>query len=460
MKARLSRMLAGFVTAISLLFHGCDESPKMKRASDGSPMETVEKAKAKAESKHLEALEAALVEVKAELRSSEEAKAQAEAHLQASQKNTERLQAELREMVERHKAMTWEISKAESMMKSESVSLPVDRPKGEVFPVWFATNRKPVGETTNVAFSAERRNGTAYGRVDVFVPEAHRFGETGNGFLKRLLRGDLRDDRLRLQKTELQKMELFYDEIRQRIDAASRDGYKPQALLFLHGFNVTFEEAAIRAAQVGFDLGVPGPTAFFSWPSLGDPVLSGYRADEKMIVESETAIADFLAAFCEKSGATNICFIAHSMGNRGLLSALKKISLSAGNLGKVKFNEIILAAPDVGRNDFLQIAGIYSQFSEHTTLYCSSGDLPLWFSQVVNDGPRAGFFKPYTVVAGVGTIAVPDFDVDLLGHSYFANAEPLLYDMRNVIVRHETANNRQRLSRTKQDGLEFWSLRR
>jgi len=31
-----------------------------------------------------------------------------------------------------------------------------------------------------------------------------------------------------------------------------------------HGFHVTFEAAAIRAAQIGFDLNVPGATAFFS----------------------------------------------------------------------------------------------------------------------------------------------------------------------------------------------------
>ena len=34
-------------------------------------------------------------------------------------------------------------------------------------------------------------------------------------------------------------------------------GESPHALFFLHGFNVSFEEAAIRAAQIGVDLKVP-----------------------------------------------------------------------------------------------------------------------------------------------------------------------------------------------------------
>jgi Alpha/beta hydrolase of unknown function (DUF900) len=49
--------------------------------------------------------------------------------------------------------------------------------------------------------------------------------------------------------------------------------------------NVSFEGAAIRAAQLGVDLQVP-LTAFFSWPSRATVV--GYTADE-----ASSLIADF-----------------------------------------------------------------------------------------------------------------------------------------------------------------------
>lgn len=39
---------------------------------------------------------------------------------------------------------------------------------------------------------------------------------------------------------------------------------RKQALVYIHGYNVGFEEAAIRAAQIGFDLKIGGITAFFS----------------------------------------------------------------------------------------------------------------------------------------------------------------------------------------------------
>ena len=116
--------------------------------------------------------------------------------------------------------------------------------------------------------------------------------------------------------------------------------------------------------------------------------------------------------------------------------------------------------PDVGRDEFLKVAEVYSQFAKHTTLYTSNGDLPLYLSAVIHDGPRAGYFKPYTIAPGVDTIAVPDFDIDMLGHSYFAQAEALLYDIRSLLLHNEPPRNRLRISPANEDGMEFWKLGR
>jgi esterase/lipase superfamily enzyme len=79
----------------------------------------------------------------------------------------------------------------------------------------------------------------------------------------------LRNDRLRVQHVQNQDRDAFYTELHQEMEAARESGETPHALVFLHGFNVTFADAAIRAAQIGCDLKVPGATAFFSWPSRG-----------------------------------------------------------------------------------------------------------------------------------------------------------------------------------------------
>lgn len=286
------------------------------------------------------------------------------------------------------------------------------------------------------------------------VPEAHRFGEIGSSFWSKLKRLDFRDDHLRLHDVMVQDAASFYFGLQA---AMQKDG-ATDALFFLHGFNVSFEEAAIRAAQLGCDLAVPGATAFFSWPSRGNVV--AYPADEASIEASERAITDFLVDFATRSGAAKIHVIAHSMGNRGLLRALQRIAATAETRGKVKFGQIFLAAPDVDRDLFLDLARLYPEHSERTTLYASNGDLPVVLSAELHGAPRAGYFTPYTVAPGVDTIAVPDFNLDLLGHSYFAQAKALLHDMFDLMRNNETPAKRQRISPATQGGETFWNLRK
>ena len=259
-----------------------------------------------------------------------------------------------------------------------------------VYPVWFGTNRKPAA--SGDGFTGERHDRITRGRVEVYVPEAHRFGETGTGFWTRLLRFDLRDDRLRLQHVERQERDAFFADIHEAMQAARDSGEQPHALFFLHGFNVTFEDAAIRAAQIGYDLKVPGATAFFSWPSRGS--VAAYPADEASIEASERAITDFLVDFTAHCGAEKVHVIAHSMGNRGLLRALQRIAANAQTLGQVKFGQIFLAAPDVDRDLFLDLARLYPEHAERTTLYASNGDLPVHLSARLHDAPRAGTSYP------------------------------------------------------------------
>lgn len=323
---------------------------------------------------------------------------------------------------------------------------------GVVYPVWFGTNRKPAGD----GFTSERHDRTTFGRALVHVPEAHRFGEIGSNFWTKLRRFDLRDDRLRLQALEGREREAFFAEINAAMRAARDSGETPHALFFLHGYNVTFVEAVIRAAQLGVDLKVPGATAFFSWPSRGS--VAAYPADEATIEASEPAITDFLVDFTKNCGAEKVHVIAHSMGNRGLLRALQRIAANAQEYGKVKFGQIVLAAPDIDRDLFLDLARLFPDHAERTTLYASDGDKAVHLSAKVHDAPRAGYFTPYTVAPDVDTVAVPDFDIDLIGHGYFAQAAALLHDIYDLMRHNQPPKQRQRLTLVQNPGSDFWKF--
>lgn len=324
-----------------------------------------------------------------------------------------------------------------------------------LYPVWFGTNRAPL---PGGGFGTARDAKSHRGRVTVRIPRGHRFGETGSAWWKKLLRFDLRDDTLRLSELGLQSTDAFYADIAKALREAETNAGGSQALVFIHGFNVSFEEAAIRAAQIGYDLKVPGATAFFSWPSRGE--VAAYPADEASIEASERAIADFLVEFAERSAAGTIHVIAHSMGNRGFLRALQRIAADADARSKVKFGQIFLAAPDIDRDLFTDLAHLYGRFAQRTTLYASARDLPVHLSAKLHDAPRAGYFRPYTVTGGVDTIAVPDFDIDLLGHSYFAQAEALLHDIFDLMRNDRAPDGRQRLRGVREDDLDFWRFDR
>ncbi len=333
---------------------------------------------------------------------------------------------------------------------------PSEHESGVAYPVWFGTNRKP--NASGDAFTHERHHSTTLGRALVHVPEAHRFGEIGSGFWTHLRRLDFRDDRLRIARVDRQDRTTFFAELQQTSQAAREGGSAAHALFFLHGYNTTFEDAAIRAAQIGYDLKVLGATAFFSWPSRGR--IAAYSADEAAIEASEQAITAFLIDFAAHCGAEKIHVIAHSMGNRGLLRSLQRIAANAETRGKVKLGQIFLAAPDVDRDLFLDLARLYPDHSERTTLYTSDGDRAVHISAWLHNAPRAGYFVPYTVTPGIDTIAVPNFNLELLGHSYFAQAEALLHDIFHLMRHNEAPGLRQRLRSESQAGANFWTLLR
>ncbi len=323
-----------------------------------------------------------------------------------------------------------------------------------VYPVWFGTNRQPLGD----GFTGQRHPQVTYGRALVYVPEAHRFGETGSSLWQRMRRFDLRDDRLRLQSAEHLDHGTFFSQLRDEMEAARENGDAPHALVFLHGYNTSFEQAAIRAAQLGVDLNISGATGFFSWASRGSAL--AYTIDEASIEASEAAITDFLVKFSRECGADKVHIIAHSMGNRGLLRALQRIAGNAQAGSPVRFGQIFLAAPDVDRDLFLDLSALYAAHAERVTLYASDADKAVHLSAKFHDSPRAGYYAPYTVTANIDTVAVPDFDVDMLGHGYFAQADALLSDIYSLIRNDAAPDDRQRLVPAQSQGQTFWKFRR
>ena len=331
---------------------------------------------------------------------------------------------------------------------------PAQKPseEGRDYTIWYATNRRPrvTFKGDMIDYTGERDVKTHYGQCQVFVPKSHKIGSLGSPLWKRLLTRS--DDRLRILSIDALSEEAYWEGIREALSEANPD--ERDAVVYVHGYNVSFLEAALRTAQIGFDLGIQGAMALFSWPSQGK--MTDYMVDEATIDASEEAITRFVSDIAVRSGARAVHLIAHSMGNRGVIRAMDRL---ASGSTSTRFNQIILAAPDLDTDVFLRLATAYTKLSARTTLYVSSRDLAVNTSRWLHSYPRAGFVPPVCIAPGIDTVNVTNVDVSMLGHGYVAEAREVLQDMHSLIAYGTPPGKRFALRPAKaEDGKPFWNM--
>jgi esterase/lipase superfamily enzyme len=327
-------------------------------------------------------------------------------------------------------------------------------------PLWFGTNREPVDRgDVGRGFTGRRSSDRSvwHGRCIVNVPQGHALGSTGTGgpkgWWQRWWHGT--DDRLNLLSVEGLGEPDFWQAVRAAL--GEPDDRKPEALLFLHGYRVTFEKAALRAAQLAYDLKIRD-TAFFSWPSAG--AFAQYIVDEGSAKNATEPLAEFISTLDASAHAAGkaLHVIAHSMGNRVLLAALQWLVLKGR--APQAIDKIVCAAPDEDAADFVAAMATLRAVGKRRTLYASSKDKPVWLSEVVHGYPRAGCIPPVTLADGLDTVDASDLEATFLGHSDFATERPLLQDLFSLIKASLEPQERLGLERALTDaGAAYWRIK-
>ena len=272
-----------------------------------------------------------------------------------------------------------------------------------------------------------------YGLCNVFVPKSRKPGSTGASWWRRWFLLET-DDYLKVYSTHDLPRDVFWTGFANKLQTWWDTGER-NAFVFIHGYNVSFNEAAIRAAQISYDLKIPGEMAFYSWPSHADT--ADYLADEATITASIPYIAQFLSELSERSGAERIHLFVHSMGNRGFLSALV-----AENHPRLCLGQIFFCAPDENVRTFKDKATKFPHQFENRTLLVSPNDKAVAIARWAHQYDRVGIAPPVTTIEGVETIEVRGFGLLDLGHGYFASAEPVILDIREAIETGKGAGDR------------------
>jgi type I restriction enzyme, R subunit len=297
-------------------------------------------------------------------------------------------------------------------------------------PVWFGTNRSPnTSDNISSGFSDNWSEQTTLGRCIVNIPEGHVPGSTGSSWWIRLFKGD---DRLSILSIDAITEDIYWQKLSDAMQTTDDGKRNDEALFFLHGYNVTFEQAAVRTAQLSYDLRIH-PAVFFSWPSGGD--IDDYPADEAAIEASYDSVIDFVSKLdaCAFSSNSTLHVVAHSMGNRALLKALEAISKGMDGGKQSAIDKLVFAAPDVDARVFMQSLAKIETVGQHKTLYASQKDKAVWLSKVIHKYPRAGLLPPVTIAEGMDTIDATGVDETFLGHSYIASVRALIHDLSSLL---------------------------
>jgi esterase/lipase superfamily enzyme len=325
--------------------------------------------------------------------------------------------------------------------------------------VFFCTNRNllPVNPKAgqSINFGKEKAL-TRYGTCQVSIPRDHKLGqvELPATFLGYEIGKPNPAKHLILESTKL----LSQDELLAMMNYKSNASANRDAFVFVHGFNNDFRTALFRTAQFTYDLGFKGAPLLFSWPSQGSGL--AYRIDEKRNQASVAQFEAFMRTFLQKSSATNIYLIAHSMGNRIMLATLQDLMQKEPQLFRNRHvREIVLTAPDISVADFKTKIAPVINGKLNVTLYASSNDNALRLSQRINHNMRAGQAGPgMLLMRGVETIDATGVSTDFLGHSYFASEGTVMSDLHYLFVDSMRAGKRTWLMQPK--GKSYWTFRR
>jgi esterase/lipase superfamily enzyme len=235
-------------------------------------------------------------------------------------------------------------------------------------------------------------------------------------------------------------------------------------LVFIHGFDNSFENAITRAAfnqqwfqRSGLKAAETSVVAF-SWPSAGKLIAlpfpsAAYRRDQTKAGQSGLHIMTFFANLepiitSARAKGNRVFLLAHSMGNWALQAAVESW-FAHGNGDADLFDEVFLAAADEVHSsfDFLPTGRLSAldRLGRRISTYTSDKDVVLDISMKINFAKRLGqdgahdrsnlqrfpADKYRTVMCGGFT----DYQIDIASsHQYYRRSPAVRMDIANAMA--------------------------
>lgn len=255
-------------------------------------------------------------------------------------------------------------------------------------PILIATTRQRSTSDPGEMFSAEPNPTLSYARLDVSIPpdESRKIGDIQWPVSPP---GDPHRDFVTLSADYLDGPGFST-----ALATVAKARRRSKAMVFVHGFNNRFDDAAYRLAQIVQDSRAPVVPVLFSWPSRGVVSLSAYEYDRQSASQSARSLEKVLDTVARTPGIGEITVVCHSMGCQLTMETLQSRSMRIGKVG-AKVRNVLLVAPDVDFNVFREQMQQIGSSGPRVSLFLSQDDHALKLSKSIFGGAtRLGDINP------------------------------------------------------------------
>ena len=303
------------------------------------------------------------------------------------------------------------------LLSLAAVPVPVTEIAGN-HSIFVATTREPSADPK--VFGNSRSSRLNFARVNVTVPKVHKTGQ-----IERHKPGKPDDPLNYFTATDV----VAYDSQPNFSTALSKDiaARGGRAMVFIHGYNTSFDSAVYRATQIAHDSGYPGTPVLFSWASGGSTKDYVYDRESASVARDQLEATLRLLA---QSGARRIDIVAHSMGTWVTMEALRQLAITGNRNLYGKLGDVVLASPDIDVDVFKAQMQRYGKPDKPFFLFLSSDDRALRLSGIIaGNKPRLGDYKDAADLAQYGVVVVDvsqEKGFDGLNHTKFADNPTLV----------------------------------
>jgi esterase/lipase superfamily enzyme len=207
-------------------------------------------------------------------------------------------------------------------------------------------------------------------------------------------------------------------------------------LIYVHGFNQTFETATLDGVHLADGTRFQGYAMVFSWPSRAK--LLDYAYDRDSAMWSRDALDQLLTGLMAQPAIGRIHIVAHSIGCMPTMEALRQLYARDGEAAAVRIGAVVLASPDLDLDVFSSSVERIGSLKPKITVVSATNDRALALSGWLAGGiTRVGAAQTAQLAGfGLRVIDASQKGWGVINHDLFLSNAQIQRVIRHAIDGH------------------------